>query len=328
MSNKKGGHKTKIGGQALIEGVMMKGLHETAMAVRMPDGSIDVEKWENKPSKWYNKAPFIRGMVNFITSMKEGNSCLTKSADKSSEECTEEELSKFERWLYKVFGEKAYNVAMAGAMVFAVLIAVAGFMWLPAVLFSLFKGLFGDTDISGFRSLFEGVIKTVLLVLYLFAFSKLKDMKRLFEYHGAEHKTIACFEKGMELTPENVLTCTRFHPRCGTSFIFLVFIISVLVFSILPINSEMFVQWWGISEGLANIVRVFAKLLFMPLVVGISYELIRLAGRYDNIFTKIISAPGLALQRITTKEPDRTQVEVAIAAMTPVLPQAGEDDSW
>ncbi len=160
------------------------------------------------------------------------------------------------------------------------------------------------------------------------AVSLMKDIRRTYEYHGAEHKTIACYEKGLPLTVENVKPCRRFHPRCGTSFIFLVLLISILVYSVFPISNAFFVETFALSESIAAILRVACKILLLPVIVGISYEIIRLAGRYDNILTKIISAPGLALQRLTTKEPDDKQIEVAIAAMEAVIPEDRESDKW
>lgn len=207
-------------------------------------------------------------------------------------------------------------------------LAIALFAILPTLIFTGIQTLFGDTDISAFRSLTEGIIKIALFVGYLWLTSLMKTMKRLYQYHGAEHKTIFCYEHGEELTVENVRKYKRFHPRCGTSFIFLTLAISILVYTLLPINSEMFIEAFGVSKLIGDMLRVCCKIIFLPIVVGISYELIRIAGKYDNVLTKIISAPGLAIQRLTTKEPADEMIEVAIASMKPVLPENAEDAKW
>lgn len=343
MSNKdnKCCKKTKIGGQALIEGIMMKGVSKGAMAVRMKDGGIDVEEWELKPKKWYNKAPFVRGSINFVTSLTEGYSCMMKSAEKSGmlEEEENEEPSKFEKWLDEKLGDKLTGVIMAIAMVIGVVLAVLLFAVVPTALYDWIETLMpvvqnaaADTgeivrvDISMWQSVFEGVMRMVLFVGYMAVVAQMKDIRRTYEYHGAEHKTIACYEGGEELTVDNVKKYTRFHPRCGTSFIILSLLVSILVYTIVPINPA---EWFGITNSLlAVLARVGIKLLLLPVVVGIAYELIRIAGRHDNIVTRIISAPGLWMQRLTTREPDETQIEIAIAAITPVLPAEGEDDEW
>ena len=217
---------------------------------------------------------------------------------------------------------------IAVASFLGVALALVLFICLPTWIFTGIQTLLGDTDISMFRSLFEGVLKIIIFIVYLWLTSKLKDIARTYEYHGAEHKTIATYEAGEELTVENIKKHKRFHPRCGTSFIFLVLAISILVYSIVPINSELFVEWWGVAKAVADLIRIGFKLLFLPVIVSISYEVIRIAGRYDNIVTKIISAPGLALQRLTTREPDASQIEVAIASVMPVIPENKELDKW
>lgn len=340
MSNKteKCCKKTKIGGQALIEGIMMKGVSKGAMAVRMKDGSIDVEEWDIKPAKWYNKAPFIRGSINFVSSLSEGYKCMMKSAEKSGmlDEEENEEPSKFEKWLDDKLGDKLTGIIMAIAMVIGVALAILLFAVVPTALYDWIETLMPLTadavtgelapmDISMWQSTFEGVMRMILFVGYMALVSKMKDIRRTYEYHGAEHKTIACYEGGEELTVDNIKKYTRFHPRCGTSFIILSLLVSILVYTIVPINPA---EWWGFEGILAVLVRVAIKLLLLPVVVGIAYELIRIAGRHDNIFTKIISAPGLWMQRLTTREPDESQIEIAIAAIKPVLPKEGEDDQW
>ena len=320
---------TKIGGQALIEGIMMKGADRSAMAVRKKDGEIDVEVWDNKPKKWYNKAPFIRGVFNFVGQLLEGTKYMNKSMEKSGYlEDEEEEPSKFEKWLEEKGGKNLTNIIMGIGTVLGVGLAIVLFMFVPTWIFTGIQQLAGDTDISAFRSLFEGILKIIIFISYMALTSLMKDIRRTYEFHGAEHKTIAAYEADEELTVENVRKHTRFHPRCGTSFIFLVLAISILVYSIVPINSEMFMEWWGVEQFVADLIRVGFKILLLPVIVGIGYEIIRLAGRYNNIVTRIISAPGLAMQRLTTKEPDDEQIKCAIAAITPVLPKEGEDDSW
>ena len=240
----------------------------------------------------------------------------------------DEPPSKFEKWLDEKCGKKLTAVISVLGAVLGTALAVVLFIFLPTWTFTGIQSLVGSTDISPFRSLFECVIKIIIYILYLWATSLMKDIRRTYEYHGAEHKTIATYEAGEELTVENVKKHLRFHPRCGTSFIFLVLAISILVTSLVPINSEYFVEWWGVGKFVADMCRVVGKLLLLPITVGLSYELIRIAGRYDNILTRIISAPGLAIQRLTTKEPDDGQIECAITAIIPCLPKEGEDDKW
>lgn len=322
--------RTSVGGQALIEGIMMLGPKTGAMAVRTKDQSIYTEEWEIPEKKWYQKCPFVRGVFNFVAQLKTGSKYLNKSMEKSGylDEDENEPPSKFEKWLDEKCGKKLTAVISVLGAVLGTALAVVLFIFLPTWMFTGIQTLAGDTDISPFRSLFEGVIKIIIYILYLWATSLMKDIRRTYEYHGAEHKTIATYEAGEELTVENVKKHLRFHPRCGTSFIFLVLAISILVTSLVPINSEYFVEWWGVGKFVADMCRVVGKLLLLPVTVGLSYELIRIAGRYDNILTRIISAPGLAIQRLTTKEPDDGQIECAITAIKPCLPKEGEDDKW
>ncbi|MBQ8194364.1 MAG: DUF1385 domain-containing protein [Oscillospiraceae bacterium] len=329
MSNKneKCCKMTKIGGQALIEGIMMKGVSKAAMAVRMKDGGIDVEEWDLKPNRWYNKTPFIRGSINFVTSMAEGYKYMMRSAEKSGmlDEDGEEEPTKFEKWLDEKLGDKLTGVIMVIAMIIGIAFAVFMFAFVPSLIYDLIETVV-ESDISVWQSTFEGILRMVLFVAYMAVVARMKDIRRTYEYHGAEHKTIACYEAGEELTVENVKKHTRFHPRCGTSFIILSLLVSILVYTIIPIQPA---EWWNIDNTLlATLARVAIKLLLLPVVVGIAYELIRIAGRHNNIFTRIMSAPGLWMQRLTTCEPDNSQIEIAIAAMKPVLPKEGEDDRW
>ena len=322
MSNKqeKCCKKTKIGGQALIEGIMMKGVSKGAMAVRMKDGSIDVEEWDIKPAKWYNKAPFIRGSINFVSSLSEGYKCMMKSAEKSGmlEEEENYEPSKFEKWLDDKLGDKLTGVIMAIAMVIGVALAILLFAVVPTALYDWIETLMPLTpdavtgelvpmDISMWQSTFEGIMRMILFIGYMALVSKMKDIRRTFEYHGAEHKSIACYEAGEELTAENAKKYSRFHPRCGTSFLIVVLIISIIL--------TFFINWdWP------KIVVMLVKLLMMIPVVGISFEFLIWAGKHPNRFTRILSAPGMWMQRATTKEPDLSQLEVAIAALKASMP--------
>ena len=300
--------KTSIGGQAIIEGVMMRGPELSAMSVRLPNGEIDTETWPNKVTK-LSKIPFVRGVFNFVTTMIQGYKTLMKSAEKAG---VEEEPSAFEKKLEKLFGNSLYKVMTVVASVIAVALALLLFMFVPSWLASLTSSFLPEA----LRTLVEGVIKIMVFVLYIYLTSLLPDIRRVYEYHGAEHKTIACYEAGDELVPENVAKYRRFHPRCGTSFMIIVLIISIVIFS-LP-----FVPWDNLF------LRVLVKLALLPVITSIAYELIKLAGRHDNIITRIISAPGMWLQHITTNEPDRSQIEVAIASMKPVIPKDSESDLW
>lgn len=321
--------KSKIGGQALIEGIMMRGIDISAMACRLPDGTIDVETWEirnGKNAPWYMKTPFIRGCFNFAITLVDGMKCTMKSAEKQMTDDEEEveEPSKFEIWLsnqkfWQNFeaklegehGKELMNTIMIVMCIVVMALSICAFKFFPALL-SGFLGKLGAPD--WLKTIFEGVLKIALLVGYMWLISHMKDIHKTFMYHGAEHKTIACYEAGLPLTVENVRKQTRFHPRCGTSFIFLVVLISVAI--------GMFLPWSNIFA------RFGMQLLMLPVEASVGYELIKLAGRCDNIFTKIISAPGLWLQRITTKEPEDPQIEVAIAALTPCIPKDMSEDKW
>lgn len=290
---------------------MMRGPVLTSMATRMPDGSIDVETWNtHKGSKtpWTRKTPFIRGIFNMVDSMVVGYHCLMKSAEKAG---VEEEPTKFDKWLEKKLGHNMMKVLGGFAAVLGVALAAVLFIFIPTGLSSLLKPLLG----AGIGlSLIEGLIKVIILVGYMWLSSRMKEIHRVFEYHGAEHKSIACYEAGLPLTVENIRPQRRFHPRCGTSFLFLVVFISIIVGS--------FISWDNPA------IRMLLKLALIPVVVGISYELIKLAGRSDGILTRIISAPGMWLQRITTCEPDDSQIECAIAALEAVIPEDENADRW
>ena len=307
--------KTSIGGQAVIEGVMMRGVDRSAMAVRRESGEIVVEQWEHKASSsvWYKRTPLIRGIFNFVDQMISGYKCIMRSAELSGMDL-EEEPSPFEQKLEKMFGEHLMKVLYGVASVLGVLLAVGLFMILPTAISKGVNFLAGGAIANAGLSLLEGGIKIAVFVSYMALVRRMPEMYRMFSYHGAEHKTIACYEAGEELTVENVRRHIRFHPRCGTSFLLIVLVISILVFSV--------VTWQN------GILRVVLKLLLLPVVVSISYEIIKLAGRYDNLATRIISKPGLWLQRLTTVEPDDSMIEVAIASMKPVIPKEEGADNW
>ena len=306
---------TSIGGQALIEGIMMRGPQKTAMAVRKPDGDIDLSFVDYKPLKEKYKIlglPIIRGVVNFVESMVQGYKALMMSADISG--FAEEETQKTD--------EKKESVAigwiMAVASVLAVILSVFLFMYLPALLFDGVALLLGK-GILPFAALFEGCLRLVILVVYMALVSRMKDIRRVFMYHGAEHKTIFCYEAGLPLTVENIRTQRRFHPRCGTSFLVLMLLVSIIVSSLIsvlfPTLRQITVLWVAI------------KILLIPLVCGIGYELIKLCGKHDNMITRIISAPGVWLQHITTVEPEDDMIEIAITAMNAVVPESETNDA-
>lgn len=316
-------HKTSVGGQALIEGVMMQGPKGAAVSVRTPDGSIDTEMVEFKHAKDKVKFlgyPLIRGVVAYIESMIFGYKCLMMSAEKSGLEDLEdspENMSKLDRWLNDHLNKKVMGVLTGVASVLGVLLAFGLFFYLPTIAVNFINKLSGDT-LTNYRALFEGVIRMIIFVVYIALVSLMKDIKRTFMYHGAEHKTIFCYENGFELTVENVKKQSRFHPRCGTSFIFVIIIISVIISSIISVA----------APELRNqtIVWMAIKILILPIVTGLSYEFIKYAGRHDNLLVKILSAPGLWMQRLTTKEPDDDMIEVALASFKAVITDNPEDD--
>jgi len=299
----------KVGGQAVLEGVMMKSGDRCALSVRTEDGTVKTEVSTHtslrKKYKFFN-IPIIRGIVNMIETFGLSFSTLERSAEMAGLEDLEPE-SKFERWLTEKLGDKMMGVIMGIAGVLGVVLAMFLFMFLPAFVTKVIEH-FLPFSLGFWKSLIEGIIKIAIFVAYMGLVALMPDIRRTYEYHGAEHKSIACYERGLELTPENAKTCSRLHPRCGTSFIFVVLILSILVFS-LPI-----VPWDNL------LLRLAIKLPFIPLIVGLSFEFIMYAGRHDNIVTKVLSAPGLAMQRITTKEPSEEQLAVAIASIKAAMP--------
>ena len=423
MADTKTEKRTSIGGQALIEGVMMRGPHKTAMAVRDPAGQIVLEQWDNPVNKRpaWTKWPFVRGLFNFYDSMRYGYKCLMRSAELSglddeddgkakkaderkaeTAEAADEqgagsaemadaaqepervqttdggqnagsaEMADAEQEpervqttdggqnagsaenadgeqepervqttdggqnagaaemadaaqeperVHKTDGkqrtkstERSMTAVMIAATVLGVGLALILFMWLPIQLFSWLAKAVPELDHRYIRGVFEGVLRIVIFLAYMLAVSRMKDIRRTFQYHGAEHKTIFCYEKGLPLTVENVRPQRRFHPRCGTSFLILMLIVGILISILIPIETPL--------------LRTVVKLLLLPLTVGIGYELIKLAGRKDNTFTRIISAPGMWMQHITTIEPDDGMIECAIASLKAVIPNDPEDDRW
>ena len=311
-------HKTSIGGQAVIEGVMMKGPKEMAIAVRKPDGEIIIEKKpvserirKSKILKW----PLIRGCVGFFDSMVTGVKALMFSAQFFDIEGEEESESKFDQWLERKFGDKIKDIVIYVSVVLSLIFSIGLFFLLPNFIAELIAKISGISVDGTVRTLIEGGVRMLIFLGYILLVSQMKDIKRVFMYHGAEHKTIATYEHGMELTVENARKGCRLHPRCGTSFLIFVMIVSVIVFLIIP-------------KGLPWYMRAIFKILLLPLVAGISYEIIKFAGRHENWFTKIISMPGMWLQYITTREPDDSQLEVAITSIKAVIPDNKEEDKW
>ena len=322
--------KTMIGGQALIEGIMMLGPDKSSVVVRKKDG-LRIKTEPRKVSEGFSlkKLPLIRGVFNFCASMKMGVTALLYSADvyaEDDEEAAQEPQSRLDAWLEKhLSSEKAQSVMTTLAVVVGIAFSVALFFVLPSLIGSVINRFLTTNELV--RNLLEGLVRIVIFLTYMFLVSRMKDMKRVFAYHGAEHKTIRCYEARLPLTVENVRRQTRLHPRCGTSFLFVVIIISILVFSVAtqllaPITPEFH------SRVLEALFRVALRLLLLPIVVGISYEFNRLVGRHDNWLTRALSAPGMWLQYLTTNEPDDSMIEVGIEALRQVLPEQEGADRW
>lgn len=326
--------KTSIGGQALIEGVMMRGPHRTAMAVRTPEGTITVEDVNNvKEHKIIKKIPIVRGVFSFAESLKVGMSTMTRSAELAGFDDEPEEKKKDDGKEKKESGV-VFGFLMTVASILGVGLAIVLFVYLPSLAYKgvswLCQNFLPGTPFTDFvfakegasptvwqsviHSAFEGIIKIVIFILYIALISKMKDIYRVFQYHGAEHKSIFCYENGEELTVENVKKYKRFHPRCGTSFLIIMLILSIVV--------GMFIQ--------TDVVwlRACIRLACIPIIMGVGYELLKLCGRHDNFLTRIIAAPGLWMQRLTTKEPEDDMIECAIEALITVIPENQEDDRW
>jgi uncharacterized protein YqhQ len=314
--------KSSIGGQALIEGVMMRGVDKVSMAVRTIDGSIDVETFpvkSNSDRPFILRLPIIRGVINFVSSMILGYKTLMKSAEKSGFEESEQKELKINVFnLFKI--DLMIIIGIIGS-VLGLAVALVLFKVFPPYIVKWFSNVFKDVPYAGkffsyrlTKTVIEGVLKIIILIVYLGLTSLMKDIKRVYMYHGAEHKTIACYEAGEELTVENVRKYSRYHPRCGTSFILIMLVLGIVIF--------FFIPWDNIF------IRIIIQLMLMPLIVGIGYEILKLTGKYNNLLTRILTAPGKAFQRITTREPDDSQIEVAIQSLIPVLPTEGQDDTW
>jgi Predicted metal-dependent enzyme len=293
-----------VGGQAVLEGVMMKSKDKVALSVRDLNGNIQTEVTDFTSKKEKNKLfglPLIRGVVNFVEMMILSFHTLTRSADMLG---IEEEESKFEKWLTKKFGKSLTAVASVVGSVLGIGLSILLFLYLPSLISDLTIGK--TADIKILKSLVEGVTKMAIFIAYVGLVGLIPDMKRTFQYHGAEHKSIFCHESEVELTPKNVKKFSRFHPRCGTSFLVVMMVIGILV-SVFYINFP-------------RPLRVATKLITLPLIVALGYEFIRYAGKHNNLLVRILSAPGLWVQRLTTKEPDEKQIEVAIRSLKAALP--------
>ncbi|MFR5192652.1 MAG: DUF1385 domain-containing protein [Lachnospiraceae bacterium] len=321
MAKKKQTHYSGIGGQAVLEGVMMKNRDKYAVAVRKPNGEIDVEVEEYKGvcgDKKFAKLPFIRGVFAFIDSLILGMKVTTYSASFYEEE--DEKPSKTEGKLEKLLGNKADDIMMTFTVILSVIIAVALFMLLPLFLSDLLGKYIRNASVI---AIIEGLIRILIFIAYIVGISLMKDIKRLYMYHGAEHKCINCIEKGRPLTVKDVKRSSRQHKRCGTSFLLFVVLVSVIVFFFIRVDNMA--------------LKLVLRIALVPVIAGISYEIIRLAGRSDNIVVRIISAPGLWMQKLTTKEPDEDMIEVAIASVEAVFDWKAYlketfgyevDDSW
>ena len=320
--------KTMIGGQALIEGIMMRGPEKDAIVVRTSKGlETEVHPRKLHSPKSVKSWPFIRGIFSFFDSQVVGVKALMRSADLAPEEM-QEEPSKFDKWLEKALGNETFQKVIVGiAMAMGVGLSIVLFFLLPMVISGFMDGFIKSNLML---NLVEGVIRMAIFMTYMILISRMGEMKRVFGYHGAEHKTIRCYEAGLPLTVENVRTQTRLHPRCGTSFLLVVMVISILIFSIASSLLLSICPQLGSMRGSAlyRFIMIAFKLLLLPLVVGVTYEINRWAGRHDNWFTKILTAPGMWMQHFTTNEPDDSMIEVGIAAVNAVLPEKEGSDLW
>ena len=321
--------KTMIGGQALIEGIMMRGPEKDAIVCRTGDG-LDLQVTQRKlpkegsPLRW----PLIRGVVNFFDAQFTGVKAILRSADLNPDEEWSEEPSKLDLWLEKKLGsEKFQQILIYGAAVLGMLLSIGLFFLLPMIVAGFFDGIV--RSVVGIN-LIEGLVRMVIFMAYMILISRMSEMKRLFAYHGAEHKTIRCYEARLPLTVENVRAQTRMHPRCGTSFLLVVMILSILVFSV---ASSVLLEAVPALEAMRGsfvfrLIMIAFKLLMLPLVVAIAYEINRWVGKHDNFLTRILTGPGLWMQNFTTNEPDDSMIEVAITAVQAVLPEKEGADEW
>lgn len=303
MKNRKCSRSSGIGGQAVLEGIMMKNKDDYAVAIRLPDGEIEVEvdvyhgvMHESR----LKKVPFIRGIFNFIDSMVLGMRTITYSASFYEDQDAEE--TKMDKTLNKMFGGRAESILMGVTTIFSIALAVGIFILLPYFLSSLLTQYIRNASLL---AIVEGIIRIAIFLLYVTGISLMKDIHRLYQYHGAEHKCINCIEKGRPLTVHNVMRSSRIHKRCGTSFLFFVVFVSIILFFFIRVDNTAY--------------KVLLRIALIPVIAGISYEILRLAGRTDNLLIRMISAPGMLLQRLTTKEPDQSMVEVAIKAIEAVF---------
>ncbi|NSW89652.1 MAG: DUF1385 domain-containing protein [Firmicutes bacterium] len=306
--------KTNIGGQALIEGLLMIGPKSAVTAIRKANDEIIIQKKELPPKGVLSKIPIIRGITGFVRQMVLGMKALMYSAEFVDIEEEADKPTKFDKFIERLLGDKLKDVVIYFSVIIAIILGVSLFILLPNFLAGFIKA--GKTTGGGviLRNLVEGIIRIVLFLTYIALASKIKDIKRIWQYHGAEHKTIHCYEHAEELTVENVRKYSTKHPRCGTSFLFLVMIVSIIVFSL--------VGWHG------RWINILLRILLIPLVAGISYELLKIAGRSERKIMKVINAPGLALQLMTTQEPDDKQIGVAIEALKSVLVEDKDADNW
>jgi len=322
--------KTTIGGQALIEGIMMRGPEKDAIVIRGKEGlTLEVSPRKVRKPGSFATWPFIRGAVNFFDSQVVGVKALMRSADLAPEEYAQEEKpSKFDLWLEKKLGNEKFQQYVIGFAVFlGMAMSIGLFFLLPMVIGSFFDKIITST--FGLN-LLEGLIRIIIFMIYMILVSRMNEMKRVFSYHGAEHKTIRCYEAGLPLTVENVRQQTRLHPRCGTSFLLVVMVISILVFSVASTLLLTAVPTLAAMRGsfLYRLLMIVFKLLLLPLIVAVTYEINRWAGRNDNGFTRILTAPGMWMQNFTTNEPDDSMIEVAIEAVKAVLPEEEGSDLW
>ena len=321
--------KTSIGGQALIEGIMMRGPEKDAMAVRSGEEiKLEVTPRKIRPKKSFATWPLVRGVVNFFDSQVVGVKALMRSADLSPEGMEEENPSKFDLWLEKKLGNEKFQQFVLGfAVFFGLALSVVLFFMLPMIIVSFLDKWLNTVLVL---NLVEGFVRICIFMAYMVLVSRMKEMKRVFAYHGAEHKTIRCYEAGLPLTVENVRTQTRLHPRCGTSFLLVIMVISILIFSVASTGLLALIPALEAMKGtfLYRLIMILFKLLLLPLVVSVTYEINRWVGRHDNWFTRILSAPGMWLQNFTTNEPDDEMIQVGIAALEAVLPSEEGADRW
>ncbi|MBQ3251719.1 MAG: DUF1385 domain-containing protein [Oscillospiraceae bacterium] len=322
--------KTAIGGQALIEGIMMRGPEKDAIVVRKGE-ELDIQVTPRKvPAKGSFKTwPLIRGVVNFFDSQVCGVKALMRSADLSPDENeSQEEMSKFDQWLEKKLGDDRFQKYLIGsAVVLGMGMSILLFFLLPMIASSFLNRWISNNLVL---HLVEGVVRIAIFVVYMLLVSRMQEMKRVFAYHGAEHKTIRCYEAGLPLTVENVKQQTRLHPRCGTSFLFVVMILSILVFSVASSLLLALIPGLAAMRGsfLYSLIMICFKLLLLPVIVSVAYEINRFVGRHDNWLTRIMTAPGMWFQLFTTNEPDESMIEVGIASLQAVIPEQEEMSLW